>query len=275
MHPRKRVHFLSRTGFLDSDSNTEPFDLERAVAQSKSLKPGSEQYRAYVGPPMQYDFMGATQFRLLTGLGLREEHRLLDLGCGSLRAGRYLINYLLPDRYVGVEPNAWLWQDALAREIGQDLVALKRPVFVSADDFSLPGIAPESLDFAVAQSIYSHTGADAFETSLAAVAACLKPGGQFLFTVLSENTPLYGKIQFGRDVRGWIYPPVVAFPEEETLSACSKAGLHGQRLDWYHPRQTWYRATRDAGLRLTPAMQAQLGSGRPLFDDRFAEETGQ
>ena len=51
--------------------------------KARSLAPGSAHYSAYVGPAGQWDFMGATQFRLLTALGLREHHRLLDLGCGG------------------------------------------------------------------------------------------------------------------------------------------------------------------------------------------------
>jgi SAM-dependent methyltransferase len=58
-------------------------------------------------------FMGATQFRLLTTLGLREHHSLLDFGCGSLRAGRLLIPYLLPGRYYGLEPNRCLIEDGI------------------------------------------------------------------------------------------------------------------------------------------------------------------
>ncbi|MEM7167233.1 MAG: hypothetical protein AAF581_17355 [Planctomycetota bacterium] len=69
------------------------------------LRAGDPHYRAYVGAPGQYDFMGATQFRLLCTLGLRGHHRLLDFGCGSLRAGRLLMTYLEEGRYHGVEPN--------------------------------------------------------------------------------------------------------------------------------------------------------------------------
>ncbi len=49
--------------------------LEGEILATRNLQPGDLNYRAYVGPPDQYDFMGATQFRLLTSLGLREEHR--------------------------------------------------------------------------------------------------------------------------------------------------------------------------------------------------------
>lgn len=60
--------------------------LEDEILATRKTRAGDANLRAYVGPPAQYDFMGATQFRLLAGLGLREEHRIVDIGCGSLRA---------------------------------------------------------------------------------------------------------------------------------------------------------------------------------------------
>ncbi|MBK5117071.1 MAG: hypothetical protein JJE23_09160 [Thermoleophilia bacterium] len=50
-----------------------------------------ERARGYVGPPEYFDLITAMSFGLLTVLGLRERHRLLDIGCGSLRVGRVLI----------------------------------------------------------------------------------------------------------------------------------------------------------------------------------------
>src|SRR5207302_381599 len=52
------------------------------------LKPGDPHYRAYVGPPEDYDLIAAMTFNLLTTLCLRQHHSLLDIGCGSLRIGR-------------------------------------------------------------------------------------------------------------------------------------------------------------------------------------------
>jgi len=63
------------------------------------LKPGDPQYRAYVGPPEDYDLIAAMTFNLLTTLGLRQHHSLLDIGCGSLRIGRLLIPYLNQGKY--------------------------------------------------------------------------------------------------------------------------------------------------------------------------------
>jgi hypothetical protein len=62
--------------------------------QAKQLPIGTSHYMAYVGPASQYDLMAASQFALLTTLGLRDTNKVLDFGCGSLRLGRLLIPYL-------------------------------------------------------------------------------------------------------------------------------------------------------------------------------------
>lgn len=245
--------------------------LEQDIELSKTLPAGGDHYRAYVGPPNQFDFMGATQFRLLTSLGLREEHHVVDIGCGSLRAGRFLLNYLMPGRYTGVEPNTWLWEQAIKNELGADLIRLKSPRFLAEDDFRLTDIADGSVDFAVAQSIYSHTGQDMLLASLEAVARCLNETGQYLFTAVTPNDPGAKQMETGAQSSGWIYPKCVTFSVDEVTTLCAQFGLHVQHLPWHHPRQTWFRATRDPGLAMSDQMLAALGTGKPLFDPRFPD----
>ena len=86
-----------------------------------------------LGPPERYDLMAAMSFNLLTTLGLRQHHTLLDMGCGSLRVGRLLIPYLNRDKYVGLEPNEWLVQEGIRNEIGDTLRRIKRPRFWFTD----------------------------------------------------------------------------------------------------------------------------------------------
>ena len=66
--------------------NTEGPDLGEGVS------PGARHYRAYVGAPQTYDIFAHMQFSLMTLLGLRQEHTLLDIGCGSLRAGKLFVS---------------------------------------------------------------------------------------------------------------------------------------------------------------------------------------
>jgi hypothetical protein len=68
-------------------------------------------YKSFVGPANEYDLMGATQFTLLTSLGLRGQHSLLDFGCGSIRAGRLFIPYLDESNYYCIEANQQLLEE--------------------------------------------------------------------------------------------------------------------------------------------------------------------
>src|SRR5574338_1489702 len=117
------------------------------------LKPGDSQYRAYVGPPEDYDLVAAMAFNLLTTLGLRQHHSVLDIGCGSLRIARLLIPYLNRGKYFGFEPNEWLVDEGIRRELGESLVQIKRPTFFFSDSPGAIDQANVAFDFALAQSI--------------------------------------------------------------------------------------------------------------------------
>ena len=94
-------------------------------------------YRSFVGLPEAYDLVGANQLNLLTYLGLRENHTLLDIGCGSLRAGKLFLPYLLPERYFGIEPEKRLIEEGVKNEVGEDMIRIKKPRFEHDDNFTL------------------------------------------------------------------------------------------------------------------------------------------
>jgi len=206
-----------------------------SLDESRALKPGEEHFAAYVGPPKQWDFMGATQFRLLCSLGLRHHHRVLDVGCGSLRAGRFLMLYLDKGNYYGIEPNKWLIDDMVAKELGEELIKLRAPHFSYRDDFDATefGVA---FEFIVAQSIFSHAGPDIVVPALRSLKRSLAPGGVMLVTFLDSirrpNSPV--------EKPGWTYPGNTAYLPERILHFIGEAGLVGRELPWYHPRQNWY-----------------------------------
>jgi SAM-dependent methyltransferase len=218
-----------------------------------ALRPGDDHYTAYVGPPLQYDFMGATQFRLLASLGLRGGDRVLDFGCGSLRAGRLLIPYLDPGCYFGVEPNEWLVRDAIANEIGEDMVRIKRPVFDDNDDFRAD-VFGTTFRFIVAQSIFSHASADVVVRALAGFRDVLVPGGHVACTFVDAPTS-----EMASHAPGWTYPACVRFTAGEVAGFFAQAGLASVRLPWYHPRQVWYLAARPGDWLPSPEECRHLG----------------
>ena len=120
---------------------------------------GDRHYRAYIGPPDEYDLVSAMSFNLLTACGLRQNHKLLDIGCGSLRLGRLLIPYLNTCNYIGLDPNKWLIDDGIRYEVGPSLIELRQPTFIH--DSGLGSLDSETkFDYVVAQSIFSHTAPD-------------------------------------------------------------------------------------------------------------------
>ena len=195
------------------------------------LKPGDPHYRAYVGPPEDYDLIAAMTFNLLTTLGLRQHHSLLDVGCGSLRVGRLLIPYLNRGKYFGLEPNEWLVEEGISRELGKSLVEIKRPTFLFTDSPESIAQAETAFNFALAQSIFSHCGLDLIKGWLSAISHSLAEDGALVATFLigEEDSPR----------TGWIYPECVNYRPATLERAAAEVNLRFEILDWKHPRQTW------------------------------------
>jgi SAM-dependent methyltransferase len=205
--------------------------LDDGESLGTGLKPGDAHYRAYVGPPEDYDLIAAMTFNLLTTLGLRQNHSLLDVGCGSLRIGRLLIPYLNRGKYFGVEPNEWLVKEGIKRELGEALVQIKRPTFFFSDSPETVTHTNVSFDFAVAQSIFSHCGLDLIKDWLFAISRSLAEDGALVATFLpgEEDSPS----------RGWVYPDCVSYRPATLGSVAAEVNLRFELLDWRHPRQTW------------------------------------
>lgn len=153
---------------------------------ARNLPPSASTYRGCVGG--HYDMGGALQFNILTfDLGLREHHFLLDIGCGSLRSGRLFIPYLNPGHYFCVEPETWMIEEALDKELGWDILDVKDPTFDDNEDFQLT-IFDQKFDFLLAASIFTHAGPEMVKTCLAQAKQVMKPDATFVATYLQGVT---------------------------------------------------------------------------------------
>lgn len=230
-----------------------------------SLQPGDPEYRAFVGPFEQYDVMGATQFALLFALGIRQHHRLLDVGCGSLRAGRLFIVYLDPDRYVGIEPNGWLIDEAVRNQLGEDILRIKRPHFVSTESFDISGLG--TFDFVVAQSIASHTGPRLVRRLLSAVHEAVGEQGLAAVTFIHAEPSDQNVVHIGPsdEVDDWLYPYCYSYEREAVEEFLGEADLCGYPIGWYHPRQTWWLLGRNPDA-LPPARFSEHLDGLTLAE---------
>src|SRR5271155_3139558 len=100
--------------------------MRKYFASTGDIRPiGGEGPRGFVGG--LWHELGELQFRFLVEHGLRPEHVLLDIACGSLRAGVRLIPYLAEGNYLGIDIDGDLIAHGRDVEIGKTLGAIKKP----------------------------------------------------------------------------------------------------------------------------------------------------
>lgn len=198
-----------------------------------ALRPGSKHYMAYVGWPKLFEQIGQMQFDLLKAAGMTEDSQVLDIGCGSLRAGRHIIPFLNPGNYFGIEPNTWLIQEGIDNLFEPGVIEDKKPNFDYNAKFDLT-VFNCKFDYIIAQSIFSHLGPVKIKKCTASAKEVLKPQGIFLATFV------LGKDNYqGTD---WVYPSCVKYKPDYIKKLAS--GLKTQRLAWPQgARQTWYAMT--------------------------------
>jgi hypothetical protein len=107
------------------------------------------------GSPEEFEAMGRLQLITALRCGLYPDSKVVDIGCGCLRGGYWLINFLQPEKYFGIEPNVEMLAIGKNDILGPKLLEEKRPRFLSNDRFDLAGFG-EVFDFFIACSIWIH-----------------------------------------------------------------------------------------------------------------------
>ncbi|MEU7892501.1 class I SAM-dependent methyltransferase [Nonomuraea sp. NPDC049152] len=125
--------------------------------------------------------IGKTQFDYLVQHGLSPEHRMLEIGCGNLRAGRLFIDYLAPGHYYGLDisPDILFAAQQTLADFGlQD----KLPRLTPVHDLRFGFLPDEFFDVVHAHSVFSHSPLHVIEECFAHVGRVMKPDGWFDFT---------------------------------------------------------------------------------------------
>jgi hypothetical protein len=108
---------------------------------------------------------------------------------------------------------------------------IKRPKFYFSDSPAILGEVKIALNFAVAQSIFSHYGLNLIAPWLSFIAKSLALNGALVATFLpSEKDNIEA---------GWTYPACVSYKPDTLRGVAAEAGLRFEILGWRHPRQTW------------------------------------
>jgi SAM-dependent methyltransferase len=125
--------------------------------------------------------LGELQLDFLVSRGLEPSSRLLDVGCGPLRAGIKFVDYLEPGNYYGLDVNASLLDAGYDVELPERLRSkLPRDHLRATDRFDCDfGV---EFDFAIAQSLFTHISLSQVRLCLYRVARAMRPGGRLFAT---------------------------------------------------------------------------------------------
>lgn len=129
-----------------------------------------------------WEEMGRLQFEFLTGRGLAERHRLLDIGCGSLRGGLHFIRHLAPGNYCGVDISPEIL-DAARKHVAEAGLLEKRPQLGHVRDLKWNDFNPAPADYALAFSVLTHMPMEDVEDCFAHLDRVIAPGGTLYATV--------------------------------------------------------------------------------------------
>ena len=139
------------------------------------------EHRRMVGG--MWDAIGRLQLDHLVMHGLQPGMRVLDVGCGALRAGVHLVGFLEPGRYYGVDRNASLLDAGYDVELAavrlQDKLPREHLLADAAFDVARFGV---SFDIALAHSLFTHLPIEEVRRCFSAVACVLRPGGRLFAT---------------------------------------------------------------------------------------------
>jgi hypothetical protein len=195
--------------------------------------------QAYVGNAgADYHMAGICQLELLKRNGLKRHHHVLEIGCGALVAGRPLIQFLKPDRYVGIEPNSWL-VDAAYQHFPDmaEWFLEKRPLFLSRTDFDASETG-RRFDFALSHSILSHAAHWQLPVFLAHVAAVLSSYGTAVVSLRMHDE--HGTLMGDSRHESWQYPGASYFALESIQAEAHTVGLEATYMPEYRDFFTRY-----------------------------------
>jgi hypothetical protein len=131
-----------------------------------------------------WEEIGQLQADFLVAQGLMPHHRLLDIGCGSLRGGVKLIRYLDAGHYAGVDLHESLLNAGYDIELAAAGLTHKLPRsnLVAGGEFDFSW-CPMQVDFALAQSVFTALPLNHLRICLERLPAFMASGGKFFVSI--------------------------------------------------------------------------------------------
>ncbi len=188
--------------------------LKKVINCVRLLAPSKSHRRhRLVGPPDLWEMKRDFQIKFLKDQGLKPEHYLMDIGCGTLRGGIPLIDYLQEGHYFGIEARKKVLDEGRKELKGAGL-NWKSPTLLTSEEFSKEGLL-QKFDFIWAFSVLFHMSDEILNDTLGIVKNHLSDSGFF-----------YANVNIGdRDEENWQGFPVVWRSLDFYREACSRHRL--------------------------------------------------
>jgi hypothetical protein len=203
--------------------------------------------KTFLGVPV-HDFEkgGRELFIYLLNAGLTPDSKLVDIGCGVLRGGYWLIHFLNAGCYCGIEPHTGRLEMGMQTVLEPEVLTTKRPRFDINPHFDT-SVFGEAFDFFLAYSIWTHASKPQIQTMLDSFLSDATDTGVFLATYLPARwryTDYRGDNWHGTshesDIRGCIY-----HSRRWIRAECNRRGLVMQELGRDKTfGQSWLQITR-------------------------------
>jgi SAM-dependent methyltransferase len=134
-----------------------------------------------VGPPEFWEMKRRFQIDFLRRQGLQPQHYLLDIGCGVLRGGIPIIEYIEVGHYYGIEARAKVLAEG-RKELAETKLEHKQPHLTVGEHLGELSLKRE-FDYVWAFSVLIHLEDPILEEVIQFVARHVKPDGVFYANV--------------------------------------------------------------------------------------------
>src|SRR5712691_748005 len=138
-------------------------------------------------PTPTFEQAGRSQLIALLNEGLNPESKILEFGCGCLRIAYWLVRFLDPGCYHGIEPARQRVELGLRYLFASEEVMLKQPRFDFNPNFD-PTVFGARFDFFLARSIWTHASKRQIEATLDSFVRDSLPTSVFLTSYLPAQS---------------------------------------------------------------------------------------
>ena len=205
--------------------------------------------KRFLGVPVKgFEAAGREQLGYMRAAGMRPGSKVVDLGCGVLRGGYWLIHFLDSGNYHGIEPSKERLEIGSRGILEPEALESKRPRFDTNPGFDT-SVFGEKFDFFLAYSVWTHASKNQVQATLDSFLRDSTAGGIFMTTYLPATWrhPDYRGEKWVGTSHESDDPGCIYHSRRWIRQTCQSKGLDLQELgrDKSHG-QSWLQITRRA-----------------------------